>query len=241
MDYTSKCAELEIVHADCDQLRLELAVQAGSIEAMQTANLRLAVKVAFLSKTGESFHAENVELRAEVDRLTEQCRLFDAAAYKAKIEAQTLMEDMQAQLTTLESQGPIAWMLASAMDDFRSGNIVEVSRSKEELDDTPLYLAAGAALNIQNYLEKDISQAPPKAAAQPERAPLSNDEIQTIYVTTYRKGLHGRNFERAFARAIEAAIKQGGQHDKQLLEKFDQLPTTPKRPINCGTGHCSCV
>ena len=49
--------------------------------------------------------------------------------------------------------------------------------------------------------------------AQPERAPLSDDEIQTIYLRTYNEGFHGRNLEIAFARAIEAAIKQGGQHD----------------------------
>ena len=47
--------------------------------------------------------------------------------------------------------------------------------------------------------------------AQPERAPLSDDEIQTIYLRTYNEGFHGRNLEIAFARAIEAAIKQGGQ------------------------------
>ena len=49
--------------------------------------------------------------------------------------------------------------------------------------------------------------------AQPERAPLSDDEIQTIYLRTYNEGFHGRNLEIAFARAIEAAIKQGEQHE----------------------------
>ena len=83
IDYTSKCAELEIVHGDCDQLRLELAVQASSIEAVQTANLRLAVKVAFLSKTGELFHAENVELHARLTALESQ----EPVAYEFRMRA----------------------------------------------------------------------------------------------------------------------------------------------------------
>ena len=36
-------------------------------------------------------------------------------------------------------QEPVAWMLASAMDDFKRGLFVEVSRNKEEVDDLPLY------------------------------------------------------------------------------------------------------
>ena len=34
---------------------------------------------------------------------------------------------------------PFGWIMASAMDDFKHGQIVEVSRNKEAFDDTPLY------------------------------------------------------------------------------------------------------
>jgi hypothetical protein len=36
-------------------------------------------------------------------------------------------------------QEPVAWMLASAIDDFKRGYLVEVSRDQEESDDIPLY------------------------------------------------------------------------------------------------------
>lgn len=40
------------------------------------------------------------------------------------------------------------------------------------------------------------------------REPLSDEEIQSIYINVHRAGNYGRNLETAFARAIEAAIKE---------------------------------
>jgi hypothetical protein len=45
---------------------------------------------------------------------------------------------------------------------------------------------------------------------QPVRGPLSNDQIQEIYISEYNMGHHGRDFENAFARAIERAHHIGG-------------------------------
>ncbi|MDE3021932.1 MAG: hypothetical protein KGI54_08740 [Pseudomonadota bacterium] len=42
--------------------------------------------------TTKAMQAEIDELRAEVTRMAEQCSLYDAAAYKAKIEAKTLVQ-----------------------------------------------------------------------------------------------------------------------------------------------------
>ena len=66
---------------------------------------------------------------------------------------------------------------------------------------------SGKSVQVNAMLVEALEQA------QPERAPLSDDEIQTIYLRTYDEGFYGRGLEIAFARAIEAAIKQGGQHD----------------------------
>ena len=39
---------------------------------------------------------------------------------------------------------PVAWMLASALDDLHMDNIVEVTKKQEESDDVPLYLHPAA-------------------------------------------------------------------------------------------------
>jgi len=44
-----------------------------------------------------------------------------------------------------------------------------------------------------------------------ERVTLSDEKIQSIYISTYNLGQYGRNFENAFARAIEAEITKGQQ------------------------------
>ena len=54
----------------------------------------------------------------------------------------------------------------------------------------------------------------PLRTAQPSQAvELSDEEIQTIYLSTYNEGHHGRNLETAFARAIIAVInaKESGK------------------------------
>jgi hypothetical protein len=40
---------------------------------------------------------------------------------------------------------PVAWMLASALDDLHMDNIVEVTKKQEESDDVPLYLHPAAS------------------------------------------------------------------------------------------------
>jgi hypothetical protein len=56
--------------------------------------------------------------------------------------------------------------------------------------------------NISEYPEKDIS-------AQPVRAPLTDDQIQAIYISEYNQGHHGRDLENLFARGIERAHNIG--------------------------------
>lgn len=98
---------------------LGLDVQAGSIEAVQAANQRLS---------------------AERDRLTEQCRLFDAAAYRSKVEAQTLVESAEARLTALEGQKPAYWVIPDSNAIIHDANVKGSTKGM-----TPLFLAAGAA------------------------------------------------------------------------------------------------
>ncbi len=51
------------------------------------------------------------------------------------------LDELRAELDAIRSQEPVAWMMASAMNDFKRGYIVEVSRNQEETDDLPLYAA----------------------------------------------------------------------------------------------------
>jgi len=48
------------------------------------------------------------------------------------------------------------------------------------------------------YAQKDWD------AQQAMHLPMTDDQIQEIYIRTYNIGHHGRDFENAFARAIEA-------------------------------------
>ena len=92
--------------------------------------------------------AERDQLRAEVDRLTAQCRLFDAAAYKAKVEARTLVEDMQSRITVLEGQEPVAIVRRCRVEGvIINGNNDEISVNLPP--GTKLFLAAGAAPTTQ--------------------------------------------------------------------------------------------
>ena len=114
------------------------------------------------SNEASKVQAKNRELHAEIDRLTAQCRLFDAAAYKAKVEARTLVEHAEARITALEGQEPVAWIdaFANVRSDLSVSEYSNIGLS-------PLFLAAGAA----------PQQAEP---VQPERAPLNDAEIDHI-------------------------------------------------------------
>jgi hypothetical protein len=55
-----------------------------------------------------------------------------------------LITELKTGLETLRNQEPFGWIMAESLDDFKRGNIVEVSRGRETSDDVALYLAAGA-------------------------------------------------------------------------------------------------
>jgi hypothetical protein len=61
-------------------------------EGCKSANTMLLYEVDAI----DAIKQERDDLRAEVERLTGQCKHFDAAAYKAKIEAKTLVDAAQA-------------------------------------------------------------------------------------------------------------------------------------------------
>jgi hypothetical protein len=62
------------------------------------------------------------------------------------------------------------------------------------------------------YTSQERVQNSPESVhiAQPVWGPLSDEQIQEIYISEYNKGHHGRDFETAFARAIEHAHNIGG-------------------------------
>lgn len=62
------------------------------------------------SDTTEYMQAEIDELRAEVVRLMTQCGHYMNVAYKAKIEAKTLIEHAEKRLEAWEKQKPAAWL-----------------------------------------------------------------------------------------------------------------------------------
>jgi hypothetical protein len=75
-------------------------------------------------------------------------------------------------------------------------------------------LAPQAGFNGLTEAETDATMSvmglsEPKAA-QPVPEPLSDEQIQEIYISEYNKGHHGRDFENLFARGIEQAHGIGG-------------------------------
>ena len=105
----------------------------------------------------------------------------------------------------------------SAVDEARAALTAAKQAQPEPSDD---YL--GKAYRLAKELFDHLAVAP----AQPERAPLSDEEIEQavkthgVSWTGYREDKHGfytipilLPYHYLFARAIEAAIKQGGQHD----------------------------
>jgi hypothetical protein len=65
-------------------------------------------------------------------------------------------------------------------------------------------------LEISKALRAALTGALAPQSAQPVPEPLSDDQIQEIYISEYKKGYHGRDFENLFARAIERAHHIGG-------------------------------
>jgi hypothetical protein len=66
----------------------------------------------------------------------------------------------------------------------------------------------GVMKNQQDlYTSQERVQNSPESVhiAQPGREPLTDDQIQEIYISEYNKGHHGRDFENLFARGIERA------------------------------------
>jgi hypothetical protein len=63
------------------------------------------------------------------------------------------------------------------------------------------------AQNYANVWHNNRLEAtrPNQEVAQPVLAPLTDEQIQAIYISEYNKGHHGRDFENLFARAIERA------------------------------------
>jgi hypothetical protein len=61
------------------------------------------------------------------------------------------------------------------------------------------------------YTSQERVQISPKDVhiAQPVRAPLTDEQIQEIYISEYNKGHRGRDFENLFARGIERAHNIG--------------------------------
>ena len=55
-----------------------------------------------------------------------------AAEWKIAVDAIT-------EILAQPAQEPVAWMMACAMDDFKRGYVVEVSRNQDESDDIGLY------------------------------------------------------------------------------------------------------
>ena len=89
------------------------------------------------------------ELEEKLDLKTRKLKALSHAdalegLYQAGVEQEREIMHLEAELAALKNQEPIAWMLADALDSFKCGNIVEVSRGREESDDIPLYAAAGA-------------------------------------------------------------------------------------------------
>lgn len=86
------------------------------------------------------------EKDAEIERLNRQCRLFDAAAFKARIEAKTLVDAAEAKIAAMESRQPVAYRTWFDADNGARW-LFSLWPEEEKLDVTwePLYLAPGAA------------------------------------------------------------------------------------------------
>jgi hypothetical protein len=79
------------------------------------------------------------DLVAEVERLTEQCKLFDAAAYKARVEAQTLVDAAQAEVERERLRLAACGVAAlgyfdGCKDEYRSGSLDDVLKIRAEVD-----------------------------------------------------------------------------------------------------------
>jgi hypothetical protein len=62
------------------------------------------------------------------------------------------------------------------------------------------------------YTSQERVQNSPESVhiVQPVQVPLTDEQIQEIYISEYNKGHHGRDFENLFARGIERAHHIGG-------------------------------
>ena len=123
---------------------------------------------------------------------------------------------------------PFGWIMASAMDDFKHGQIVEVSRNKEAFDDTPLYthpattpaeaqqVAVPPAIEeIKRYspdMQYDWVRMEPDqhgdwvrysdfldAKAQQVAVPMTHGEIYTAYITAANQTLRPQDERIALA------------------------------------------
>jgi hypothetical protein len=79
------------------------------------------------------------DLVEEVERLTEQCKLFDAAAYKTKIEAQTLVDAAQAEVERERLRLAACGVAAlgyfdGCKDEYRSGSLDDVLKIRAEVE-----------------------------------------------------------------------------------------------------------
>lgn len=106
----------------------------------------------------------------------------------------------------------------------------EYDNNKQAMSDAADMLEADASLQTQlarRTVERDmaismLSDALEADVQQAKRVPLTDDQIQEIYIHTYTAVDHGRDFENAFARAIEAhhgitpAVKPTGDEPEDL-------------------------
>ena len=157
------------------------------VEALEyafTGNRRPEILGAAITKARAYLAAEPSGDRAElIARLAKQWAELDPAdPYRADIGKAVDMLEADAQQAT-----PYGWMVIGVPTVMR-GSLAQEIQEQE-------------AKRIGGTCKAFPVYTSPKQA---KRVPMTDDQIQEIYIRTYNVGHHGRDFENAFARAIEA-------------------------------------
>ena len=165
----------------------------------------------------QEMQAEIDELRAERDRLANEL-----------LAATIRIENDGMELERINAQEPVAWMIASALDDFKRGYIVEVSREQDESDDIPLYRAAGAQ-PVKSKTEESFKNMFREAYEEKNGYTSSGD------TTAYHSMLHAMYWS-IWGWKQEAPVQAGAQERKPLTDEqiIEIRKSTPPSQITWG-------